>query len=314
MPVCSRINLNEHREHGCWAVLSDRKYFQVGNLCIKRSLRRHEWSVLGRDGIGHGIAVRPPTTTLPQRWKNDAAILQHLSERTDIPLPKLQCVFEDDGAFYHCTEFVEGVSMEDLAEEDRKVVAKELLQHVATLKSLRSDTPGVPVMPVAPMSAVPGRRAVPAEPHEPLLCAPEGICDAQWKPNVCWRPRGNVRGDFVFCHNDLGQHNVIVDPKTLKINAIIDWEFGGFWPEWFEQPCWEEEDDEGEYGAATTEDLRSYRDRCREWLVSHCDEVVVPPLATLEQKMSSRAATPTASRPIPRQTRAREGVESIGKP
>jgi hypothetical protein len=25
-----------------------------------------------------------------------------------------------------------------------------------------------------------------------------------------------------------GQHNVIVDPATLKIKAIIDWEFGGF--------------------------------------------------------------------------------------
>lgn len=72
------------------------------------------------------------------RWKNDAAILQYLAARTNTPLPRLQCVFEDDGAFYHCTELVEGVSM------DKRVVTKELLQYIATLKSLRSDTPGVP--------------------------------------------------------------------------------------------------------------------------------------------------------------------------
>ena len=34
--------------------------------------------------------------------------------------------------------------------------------------------------------------------------------------------------DLVFCHNDLSANNVIVDPKTLKIAAIIDWEYAGF--------------------------------------------------------------------------------------
>lgn len=117
--------------------------------------------------------------------------------------------------------------MTRLSEEDKRVVTEELLQHVATLKSLRSDTPGVP------------------GPHEDgdlaqsLLCAPERVANVHWKPTTCWRPRPDVKGDFVFCHNDLGQHNVIVDPSTLKIKAIIDWEFGGFWPEWFEGRFWD---------------------------------------------------------------------------
>lgn len=38
----------------------------------------------------------------------------------------------------------------------------------------------------------------------------------------------------MFCHNDLSAHNVIVDPETLKVNAIIDWEYAGFFPEHFE--------------------------------------------------------------------------------
>jgi aminoglycoside phosphotransferase len=42
--------------------------------------------------------------------------------------------------------------------------------------------------------------------------------------------------DLVFCHGDLSQTNILVDPETLKIQGIIDWEFAGFWPEYFEEP------------------------------------------------------------------------------
>lgn len=42
-------------------------------------------------------------------------------------------------------------------------------------------------------------------------------------------------GDFVFYHGDLSQHNIIVDPQTLKIRAIIDWEYAGYFPEYFEK-------------------------------------------------------------------------------
>ena len=41
--------------------------------------------------------------------------------------------------------------------------------------------------------------------------------------------------DLTFCHNDLSANNVIVNPETLKVNAIIDWEYAGFYPEQFER-------------------------------------------------------------------------------
>jgi Ser/Thr protein kinase RdoA (MazF antagonist) len=46
------------------------------------------------------------------------------------------------------------------------------------------------------------------------------------------RPRETA--DLVFCHNDLSANNVIVDPETLNIRAIIDWEYSGFFPAEFE--------------------------------------------------------------------------------
>lgn len=44
------------------------------------------------------------------------------------------------------------------------------------------------------------------------------------------------KSDLVFCHNDLSMNNVIVDSKTLKIKAIVDWEYAGFFPPEFELP------------------------------------------------------------------------------
>jgi len=246
--------MKDRREPGCWAILADRKYYQVGNSCIKRSLRRHEWQTTRT-----GVLIVPPTT-FPQRWKTDAAVLQFLKERTDIPLPRLQCVFEDDGAFYHCTEYVPGVAMNTLDEKDKRVVMDELQQHLATLRALRSDLPGVP--------------------GESLLCPPQRVTRGRWKINSCWRPREEAKGaDYVFCHNDLGQHNVLVDPETLKINAIIDWEFGGFWPEWFERPFFERAGPSSAQGGEE-DDV----ERCRRWLLDNCDEVIIPHLDGTERR------------------------------
>lgn len=40
--------------------------------------------------------------------------------------------------------------------------------------------------------------------------------------------------EYVFCHNDLSQYNVIVDPERVEIKAIVDWEYAGFYPGFFE--------------------------------------------------------------------------------
>ncbi|KAK4145837.1 uncharacterized protein C8A04DRAFT_26316 [Dichotomopilus funicola] len=134
-------------------------------------------------------------------------------------------------AMYLAMEFVSGaVPMDELSEAERKVVEKELRVHMETLKSLRSGTPGVP--------------------GEEFLVGPVRVCGYRWHYHTCWRPRPGAfpapksgedgkeggGGQFVLCHNDLAQQNVLVDPKTLKIKAIIDWEFAGFWPPWFERP------------------------------------------------------------------------------
>lgn len=54
--------------------------------------------------------------------------------------------------------------------------------------------------------------------------------------NDNWSVRSSESDEYEFCHNDLSQYNIIVDPATLKIKAIIDWEYAGFFPPYFEAP------------------------------------------------------------------------------
>lgn len=122
----------------CEASLADRKYFNISNKTfMKRTLRRSEWTTTST-----GILV-VPSTTLRYRLENEAACLEYLAG-TSIPVPALRGVFQDDGAVCLMTEYVHGTPMSELGPADKDVVMVELKQHIATLRSLRSKTPGIP--------------------------------------------------------------------------------------------------------------------------------------------------------------------------
>jgi thiamine kinase-like enzyme len=53
-----------------------------------------------------------------------------------------------------------------------------------------------------------------------------------------WEPKELPEEEYVFCHGDLSRSNIMLDPETLDVLCIIDWEYGGFFPEEFEWPMW----------------------------------------------------------------------------
>ncbi|RJE19773.1 Choline/ethanolamine kinase [Aspergillus sclerotialis] len=110
-------------------------------------------------------------------------------------------------------QYVDGIGMSELLEEEKEVVCAELCQHLAALHEIKRDMIGGPSGIVIP-------------PYRVMRC----------RNNDTWIPRSSENSEYVFCHNDLSQHNVIVDRRTLKINAIIDWEYAGFFPRHFEAP------------------------------------------------------------------------------
>lgn len=136
MPPPTNAELNAKREESCIAVTTERKYYKVGQTWIKRSLRPSEWQK-------HNGYMTVPLFN-PERILNEGACLLFLAENTNIPLPKLYACFEDDGAAYVITEYVEGVGMNELDAEKKEVVAKELRTHMETLSNLKSNTWGGP--------------------------------------------------------------------------------------------------------------------------------------------------------------------------
>ena len=209
MPVTNRM-LDRTKEDGCFAVTAERKYYHVGETFVKRSLRPHEWQV-----SLHGTIHVPRLGR--ERMLNDAASLEYIRKHTDIPVPTVHACFEDDDAVYLVMEYVQGENMASLNEEQKGVVVKELERHLDTLRTLVSDRIGGP---------------------SGLVVPPYRVMQASFGRDD-WKLKTSERSEFVFCHNDLSQHNVIVDPQTLSITAIVDWEYAGFYPAFFERRYFE---------------------------------------------------------------------------
>ena len=201
---------NSCKEIDCIAVTPERKYYNIGKTFVKRSLRPREWQVSQFSGTIH----------VPRQGKerllNEAAAMRFVKEHTRVPIPVLHCAFTDDDAVYLVMESVAGVSMADLTEDEKHVVKQELAEHLDSLHSLRSSTLG----------GISG-----------LMIPPYRVVSKTFRDD--WDLRPSETEEYVFCHNDLSQQNVIVDPKSLKINAIIDWEYSGFFPKQFEFPFFE---------------------------------------------------------------------------
>ena len=192
------------REDGCFAVTFERKYYHRGDTFIKRCLRPEEFRI-GFQGL-YTPRLRK------ERLINEAELLRYIRQHTDLPVPTVYCDFEDSDAYYVVMEYIDGIAMSDLGEDQKVIVGKEVQGHLVTLRSLKSMQPGGPSGLVIPPYRV--------------MCQTE---------KDSWQLRPSSGEAYWFCHNDLSQQNVVVDVETLKIKAILDWEYAGFYPAYFER-------------------------------------------------------------------------------
>lgn len=185
---------------------AERGYYHRDGFFIKRSLRPSEYMTTLQGNI-HVPRLGK------ERLQNEAESLRFIRRVTNIPVPIVYGSFEVDGAYFLVMEYIEGVGMSQLPEDKKKLVWPELSQHRTTLHGIRSNKIGGP---------------------SGLVIPPYRVMD--YTDNDSWDQKEAKSPEYVFCHNDLSQYNIIVDPETLKINAIIDWEYAGFFPEYFEAP------------------------------------------------------------------------------
>lgn len=51
-----------------------------------------------------------------------------------------------------------------------------------------------------------------------------------WIGKKHWKTLPLKEPGYVFQHGDLAAHNIIMNPETLQVEALIDWEYAGFFP------------------------------------------------------------------------------------
>ena len=176
---------------------------------MKRSLTEAEWQI----GLHTGLPI-PPAYDIAAHLRNEAAAIAFIRANTNIPVPNVVCSFDDGGRTYLIEDEVPGVSMASLPNDAKAVVMQEVEVHLQTLRGIKGKNMG-------------GFCGVACLPYRVLGVFPRGEA-----PHVKFQP--DLPYDLVLYHNDLSQHNILVDPETLKITAILDWEFAGFYPKDFE--------------------------------------------------------------------------------
>ncbi|EIN06796.1 kinase-like protein, partial [Punctularia strigosozonata HHB-11173 SS5] len=180
---------------------------------------------------------------------HEAEALAFVQQNTSIPLPRVLDSWEDDDKSqekaYLLMEFVQGDTLRHawptMTQEARNYAIAQLRAYVAELRSLRQ--PGPPW--IGSCSRGPGvdHRIQTTDGTFPCLPSVAAFHDFLLR-RLCKRApperyqahRCKYKDDYpiVFSHADFHPGNILVDPSTGKVNAIIDWEMAGWWPAYWE--------------------------------------------------------------------------------
>lgn len=165
-----------------------------------------------------GSIVRP--FWAKERLQNEAATLEFISKNTSIPVPKYR-LYSKDGLLHLETQFIDGVELTEIDEASRPTAIAAVHDQltrtiIPQLQALRRNSIGSvdPTLPVVP---------------------PQRVYMRDRRP---WEKVTSDTDCFVLCHNDLGPQNILICPSSFQIVGIIDWEYAGYFPSYFEIPLW----------------------------------------------------------------------------
>lgn len=181
----------------------EREFRVYENAFSKRSLRPDEYC---KNIRGEPVIPRQGM----ERLQNEAACLEFLNNNTDIPVPQLIRTIQENDSFTLITECVRGRSIESLSAEDQAKVRQDVDRIVSKLQSFRANHAGGPTGIICPLPRI--------------NVSPDSV---RKKP---------LQQELHFCHCDLGWENIFIDDHEPKVRAIIDWEYAGYWPKYFELP------------------------------------------------------------------------------
>lgn len=171
---------------------------------------------------------------------HEASNLRFIAANTTIPVPKVHDVRWEDGKVVGIVmDYMPGRCLDDvwnaLRPDQKKSIAEQLRGFVCQLRGLKGDYTGA----VDRGTVSTGKfTSIQGGPFDTEREFNEWILqDLSTGISVGLRQyakRALTEGhEIIFTHADFSPRNILVD-DNCKVTAILDWEFAGWYPEWWE--------------------------------------------------------------------------------
>jgi serine/threonine protein kinase len=171
-----------------------------------------------------------------ERITNEAKALALVSTRTTLPVPRLLAHgTHPDGRRYLTTEYIPGPTLAEFPHRSCSKPAGQL--HIDTTpcsdcshQAYSNAVDFVSSTVIPQLAALTSRvRGIDGFVMPPAWLSPD--VQPPWRgTKKSWATLPLERPEYIFQHGDLSDHNIIVDPQTLEVRAVIDWEYAGFYP------------------------------------------------------------------------------------
>lgn len=202
---------------------SGRRAFTLTSTTFtKRQLYPYEWEL-----NLYGKIIADPFDRA--RLVNERKALTFIAQNTKIPVPRV-LDWTDEGGFGCLTvEAIQGERADDVHDALTDAKDKERLRHSIQTFVAETVQPELNRLRSKTLGQLDGGLFV-----HPRI--------SFYDDRPYWRPKSYTTEKFVYCHNDLGMQNFLVDPESLEVRALIDWEYSGFFPKESERYIFDDED------------------------------------------------------------------------
>ncbi|KAI0395620.1 kinase-like domain-containing protein [Xylariaceae sp. FL0594] len=169
-----------------------------------------------------------------ERIANEVNALKIVSQRTKVPVPRLIDHGKNpDGTQYLITERIDGIRLDQIVDmgcrlpEEKHTIEKQCRECV---DKAYSNALGFIERIVLPQltELTSQERGIHGFVMPPCWLSID--VDPPWKGKGPWKVLRLEEPKYVFQHGDLAAHNILIDPQTLEVKALIDWEYAGFFP------------------------------------------------------------------------------------
>lgn len=187
------------------------------DFVVMRELRPDEYLLQDRKAIA--------PYWFAERLQNEVSTAAFLAAHTSIPVLRSRLYTENDLLHLETERVKDGVALHDIITSSGKQVRQDAVRAV---DEQMKET----ILPQ--LAAIKSNRIGGVDINIPVV-PPYRVFQ---KDRRSWKRITSETDEFVLCHNHLNEQNIIVDPATYKILAIVGWECAGYFPSYFEIPFW----------------------------------------------------------------------------